>query len=81
MIATIAAKLIAEGRSKLKTIRCLKRYIAREVFLLICRLERRLARCGSLPDKQKGIRLSQHTSDPPLFPWIPWYDLERLILF
>jgi hypothetical protein len=29
------AKRIAEGHSKLEAIRCLKRYIAREVFTLI----------------------------------------------
>ncbi len=31
------ARRIAEGHSKLEAIRCLKRYIAREVFTLITR--------------------------------------------
>ena len=37
------AKRIAEGHSKLEAIRCLKRYIAREVFTLISRRRREVA--------------------------------------
>ena len=34
------ARRIAEGHSKLEAIRCLKRYIAREVFTLISQRQR-----------------------------------------
>jgi len=36
------AKRIAEGHSKLEVIRCLKRYIAREVFALISHRRREI---------------------------------------
>jgi len=36
------AKHIGEGQSKLEAIRCLKRYIAREVFLLIKQRQREI---------------------------------------
>jgi hypothetical protein len=36
------AKRIAEGHSKLEAIRCLKRYIAREVFTLISKRRREI---------------------------------------
>ncbi len=36
------AKRIAEGHSKLEAIRCLKRYIAREVFSLISQRQREI---------------------------------------
>jgi hypothetical protein len=36
------AKRIGEGHSKLEAIRCLKRYIAREVFLLIKQRQREI---------------------------------------
>ena len=37
---TYVAKRVAEGHSKLEAIRCIKRYIAREVFNLITRRQR-----------------------------------------
>jgi transposase len=40
---TYVARRIAEGHSKLEAIRCLKRYIAREVFTLISRQRREVA--------------------------------------
>src|SRR5215203_2470761 len=39
------AKRIAEGHSKLEAIRCLKRYIAREVFTLISNRQREMNQC------------------------------------
>lgn len=39
---TYVAKRIAEGHSKLEAIRCLKRYIAREVFILISQRKREI---------------------------------------
>ncbi len=39
---TYVAKRIAEGHSKLEAIRCLKRYIAREVFTLISQRSREI---------------------------------------
>src|SRR3954453_20426983 len=41
------AKRIAEGHSKLEAIRCLKRYIAREVFSLISHRKREINRAGN----------------------------------
>ncbi len=37
------ARRIAEGHSKLEAIRCLKRYIAREVFMLITRRQKAIS--------------------------------------
>jgi transposase len=36
------AKRVAEGHSKLEVIRCLKRYIAREVFTLISQRQKEI---------------------------------------
>ena len=36
------AKCVAEGHSKLEVIRCLKRYIAREVFTLISQRQKEI---------------------------------------
>ena len=41
------AKRVAEGHSKLEAIRCLKRYIAREVFSLISHRKREINRAGN----------------------------------
>jgi transposase len=40
------AKRLAEGRSKLEAIRCLKRYIARELFALIHQRRREINQAG-----------------------------------
>jgi transposase len=39
---TYVAKRIADGHSKLEAIRCLKRYIAREVFTLLSNRQRQI---------------------------------------
>ena len=54
------AKRIAEGHSKLEAIRCLKRYIAREIFSSSAKEDRRSIRRRSPLDKQKGIRGVQY---------------------
>ena len=43
------AKRVAEGHSKLEAIRCLKRYIAREVFTLISQRKREIAQAQFSP--------------------------------
>jgi transposase len=40
------AKRLAEGQSKLEAIRCLKRYIARELFALIHQRRREINQAG-----------------------------------
>ncbi|MGI4768921.1 MAG: transposase, partial [Janthinobacterium lividum] len=44
---TYVAKRVAEGHSKLEAIRCVKRYIAREVFNLITRRQRVINQTGT----------------------------------
>jgi transposase len=46
---TYVAKRIADGHSKLEAIRCLKRYIAREVFTLLSSRQRQINRKRRLP--------------------------------
>lgn len=46
---TYVAKRIAEWHSKLETIRCLKRYIAREVFQLIRKRNRKIGQAQVAP--------------------------------
>jgi len=58
------AKRIAEGHSKLEAIRCVKRYIAREVFSLISNADRRSTRETPPLDKQKGIRRAETLEVP-----------------
>ncbi|SFK92723.1 hypothetical protein SAMN04488125_10624 [Methylorubrum salsuginis] len=48
------ARRIAEGHSKLEAIRCLKCYIAREVFTLITRRQKATARLASPLATEKG---------------------------
>ena len=59
------AKRIAQGHSKLEAIRCLKRYIARELFTLIRQRATRDQPGSRSPlDTQKGVRGVQYASEP-----------------
>jgi len=45
-VKAYVAKRLAEGHSKLEATRCIKRYIAREVFTLITRRKRIINQIG-----------------------------------
>jgi hypothetical protein len=61
------ARRTAEGKTKREIIRCLKRYIAREVYKTLCRPQR--------PDRPPAPRVKQDLLAPALpkeLRWISW---------
>ncbi len=53
------ARRRAEGKTKMETMRCLKRYIAREIYYLLKPAISRSTPPESPLDKQKGVRGAQ----------------------